>query len=104
MSVTIVTNNHPRDIIDAWELTPKEREQFDYLDWSSIDDCTDSASFFRYRGELYDIGEFVRVTADMAMPFPRWDGYTSDTYFSGKLIRYVDNFERVIVALFAYLD
>src|SRR3954469_14027275 len=33
MTVTIRTNNIPRDIIDAHELSDVERAQFDYIDW-----------------------------------------------------------------------
>lgn len=31
-TLTIRTNNHPRDVIDAFELTLEERKEFDYLD------------------------------------------------------------------------
>jgi len=104
----ITTNNVPRDIIDAWQLSAKERKEFDYLDWEAIERGEDSASFFRYRGELYDIGEFSRIIPpgskrchpmECGSPdFIGWDGYVSDSYFSGMLIKYVDNGERVIVA------
>jgi hypothetical protein len=97
--VTIITNNVPRDVIDAYELTPKEREEFDYLDWKKIELLEDSAQFFRYKGELYDLGDFQRVgTADGN--FLDWDGFITDSFFSGILIRYVDEFERVVVGRF----
>jgi hypothetical protein len=89
----IKTNNIPRDILDGSELTLAEREEFAYLDWQAIDSGTDSASFFRYKGETYDLGEFSRDFG----PFPTWDGYLSDSFFSGILVKYVENFERVIV-------
>ena len=100
----ILTNHHPRDIVDAYELTPAEREQFDYLDWPAIDDGRDSASFFRYRGDLHDIGEFSAdygITRGAGLPdsLSRWDGYRSDSFFSALVIRYVDECERVIVGL-----
>jgi hypothetical protein len=44
----IVTNNQFRPLIQAWELTEKERKEFDYLDWPAIEEGTDSAEFFRY--------------------------------------------------------
>lgn len=89
----IVTNNVPRDLIEAWELTAKEREQFDYHDWAALDRGEDSAAFFRYKGELYDLGNF------MAGMLPGWDGVQADSYFSGVAVRLVDNGERVVVAL-----
>lgn len=58
----IITNNVPRDVIDAWELNAKERTEFDYKDWEAIDDGRDSASFIRYKNQLYDLSEFVCIT------------------------------------------
>ncbi len=51
-TIKVITNNVPRDIIDAWQLTPAERCEFDYLDWAAIEHGNDSASFFRYRRQL----------------------------------------------------
>jgi hypothetical protein len=95
--VTIKTNNVPRDIIDAYELTPAERAEFDYLDWPAIDDGRDSASFVRYRGQLIDIGTFERTEVSADSPFAGWDGCVNDSFFSGTLIRLVDNGERAII-------
>lgn len=119
MSTTVKTNNIPRDVINAWELTPDERAEFDYLNWNAIDDGTDSASFVRYRGELYYLGDFVRIIPRSGQlgpigwchpveddsPLAAWDGIRTDSYFSGIVIRwYRDEFghvdcERVVVGL-----
>lgn len=114
-AVKIRTNNIPRDVIQAHELTQAERAEFDYLNWPAIDDGRDSAEFFRYRGELYHLGDFLRVAqsdsdrrhpTDSAAPeFAGWDAYQSDSFFSGVLIRWArDNgepdWERVIVGLY----
>lgn len=97
--ITVVTNNVPRDVIGAYELTAEERAEFDYLDWSAMERGEDSASFFRYRGRLYDLGEF-EWTGALGYPewVKAWDGIQSDSFFSGMVVRYVENFERVIVA------
>lgn len=99
--LTIICNNVPRDILDGYDLTPAERAEFDYVNWPAIDAGEDSASFFRYRGTVYDLGEFL-ITRTMPefSPLNRWDGYISDSFFSGVVVRYVDNFERVIVGRF----
>ena len=92
----IITNNKPRHIIYGFELSDEEKEQFVYLD--DIDQC----SFFRYKGEIYDMGEFMRIDKVTA-PHPQlkgwenWDGYFSDSYFSGILVRYTSDYESVIV-------
>uniref|UniRef100_A0A6M3IYD1 Uncharacterized protein n=1 Tax=viral metagenome TaxID=1070528 RepID=A0A6M3IYD1_9ZZZZ len=81
--LTIITNGHPRDIIGGWELTEEEREEVDYYETKEE---LEDASFFRYKGNTYDIGEFSRISKGTFPPF--WDGYISDSFFSGILIRY----------------
>lgn len=103
MSVRVITNNVPRPIVDAYELSPKEREEFDYLDWPAIDEGADSASFFRYKGELHDLGEFTAdygITKGSGLPehLSNWHGYRSDSAFSALVVRYVDD-ESVVVGL-----
>lgn len=83
----IVTNNIPRDFIEDYQLSEKEREEFDSLDWAAIDDGEDSATFFRYKGRLYYLGEFF-MTPESLKP---WDGMAYDSPFSGILIRLVDD-------------
>lgn len=100
-TLKIITNNVPRDILDASNLTITERKQFDYLDWKALEDGTDSASFFRYKGQLYDLGEFQRIEHNgPENPFKGWDGYQSDSFFSGTLVRLVDDNERLIVGFY----
>lgn len=99
-TVKITTNHVPRPIVEAYELNAAERKEFDYLDWDAIDSGNDSAEFFRYKGTLYDLGEFSRIippnskrchpTESDAPEFVGWDGYASDSFFSGILIRYAD--------------
>ncbi len=95
--LTIKTNNVPRDIIDACELTPKEREQFDYLDWEAIDDGRDSASFVRYKKWLYNLSDFMRVSPGGEFHSAGWHGAAADGYFSGILITLVDDGERAVM-------
>ena len=90
----IITNNVPRDIIDAALLTAGERAGFGYLDWAAIDEGSDSASFFRYKGELHDLGTFTRLKQT-----PGWDEGHADSFFSALLVRYVNENEQVIVGL-----
>ena len=96
--LTVITNHVPRDVIDGWELDASEREEFDYIDWQAVDRGEDSASFVRYRGELYDLGDFTTL-ADGASGLPsEWHGVTADTFFSGTLVRFADdNCETVVM-------
>lgn len=93
--LNITTNNVPRPLIESWEVSPKEREDFDYIDWAACDEGRDSASFVRYKGRLYDLAEFMRVA--IGGPFAGWDGYASDSYFSGVLVRFVNDGEYCIL-------
>lgn len=90
--MTIRTNNVPRTLVDAFCLTDAERAEFDYLDWPAIDAGRDSATFFRFKGQTYDLGEFMRDGAPEG-----WDGVKADSYFSGMVVRIVDDGEAVVV-------
>ena len=93
MSTTIKTNNIPREILDSSSLTKKEREQeFSYYS----DEEIAFAQFVRYKGHTYDLSEFTRA-AGLSGELGRWGGIHNETYFSGILIRFVDDFERVIM-------
>jgi hypothetical protein len=90
------TNNVPRPLIDACELTPKEREEFDYLDWRKIDAGLDSATFFHYRGEVHFLGNFMRVEPGGDLAAAGWHGYHGDSFSTGTVVRLVDD-ENVVV-------
>lgn len=99
--IRIKTNNVPRDVIDAWELTSDEREQFNYINWEAVEDGSSSPQFIRYRGQLYDLGEFMTTSGLPEFnPLRRWDGYHSDSFFSGLVVRYVNDFEQVVIGTY----
>lgn len=95
MSTTIRTNNVPRDIIEAYELSAQEQAEFDWMDWEAIEAGEDSAQFFRFKGQLYALSEFMRC--DHACGLGGWDGYYSDSMFSGVLVRFTQDHEQVVV-------
>jgi hypothetical protein len=102
----VITNNASRLIVDAYELTPAERKDHDYLDWDAIERGDDSASFVRYRGHTYLLNDFSAdwgISRGTGLPseLSGWDGYLSDSFFSGIVIRYVpDDHDRVIMGTF----
>jgi hypothetical protein len=87
----IVTNHVPRDVIYGFELTTRERREFDFLSEKELD----YSEFFRYRGEAYYLRDFVHAPPELRKL--GWDGYMPDTYFSGIVIKYADDYESVIV-------
>lgn len=84
----IVTNNQHRPILFWWDLTERERQKFDYLDSATAT----SQEFVRYKGKLYDLGEFTSTNV------PGWHGVQTHNYFSGVLIRYGKHYETVQIA------
>lgn len=106
MATTIRTNNRPRDLLSGYELTEAERKELDYIE--DIDETFNR--FFRYQGQVYDTYEFVRIVprskvvgfehgVDEDSPLLKWAGIQTDSYFSGVVVRYVENFERVVVGV-----
>ena len=110
--LTIKTNNVPRDLLSGYELTDKERQELDYIakigDIEAWSNCVNQ--FFRYRGEIYDLHEFVRIvpygTCDNSFchrsdnpKLLAWDGIQTDSFFSGIVVRYCDDYESVVVGL-----
>lgn len=89
----IKSNNKPRQVLYRYELTPKESAEFDYLP-------ENEGEFFRYRGQVYDLGEFMRIDNPQCDGWGNFDGYRSDSFFSGVLVKYCDNCESVIVATY----
>lgn len=84
--LSIKTNNVPRLLLYGYQLTEKERKEFDYIDAEDFE----THEFFRYKGILYDLGEFTRIPCmPTESPMNRWDGYAGDSFFSGVVIRYV---------------
>ena len=79
----IITNNQPRLLLYGYELTEKQRQDFDYLD------DIDGNNFVKYKGFIYDVSEFMS-THNMDS-LKGWDGYSSDSFFSGVLIKIIDS-------------
>jgi hypothetical protein len=76
-----ITNHRPRPILYWDQLTAKEQKWFTFSDKEESED-------FRYRGHVYTIGDFTRCTRSFAGK--NYDGYFSDSYFSGILIRFTE--------------
>lgn len=88
----IITNNQPRNLLYGSELTDKQKEDFDYID------DIDSHDFISYKGHIYDPSEFMRT--EEKGDFAAWQGYSSDSAFSGVLLRYTEDQEQVIMATY----
>lgn len=88
----ITTNHQCRPTLMWYDLTTKEKKEFDYIE----EEDQSSMLFVRYKGWVYDVGDFMRVpaedgTANDYNHMGGWDGYQSDSAFSGVLIRWTDS-------------
>ena len=90
----IVTNHKFRNLLYGYELTENEKKEFDYIESDNLD----SHSFFRYKGHCYDPDEFMKITNNNDIEFLKYDGYSSDSYFSGILIKYSEDMESIKIA------
>lgn len=79
----IITNNVPRNMIYGYELTDKQKQDFDYI----YD--IDSHDFVKYKNNIYDLSEFMRIENNDSLK--DWHGYSSDSFFSGTLVKYIDS-------------
>ena len=98
--LTIKTNNASRDVLRWYDLTARERAEFDYID---TEEQQAESSFVRYKDEVYDLGEFQAIQTREHWPeeMRKWHGYRNDSYFSGIVIRYASNdCESVIMGTF----
>ena len=85
----IITNNKPRQLVYGYELTDKQKQDFDYID------DIDSHDFVIYKNNAYDLSEFMRIGNNDKLE--GWDGYSSDSFFSGTLVKYADDMESIIM-------
>ena len=87
----IYGNGHNIQLINGFELTDKEKSNFDYMD-----NIEDDFTGFRYRGNVYSLGDFMRMENNN--PFKNFaNGYHSDSYFSGILVKLDNSGESVKV-------
>ena len=89
-TIKIMTNNKPRQTICGYQLTDKQKQDFDYIE------DIDNHDFVIYKNNVIDINEFMRIDED-SKHFRGWHGYSSDSYFSGTLIKYCEDTDYIIM-------
>lgn len=80
--VEIKTNYQPKQVFIWEQLTEKEKKEFDF-------DGAESMMYFRYKGNIYCLDEFMRLDNENLFP-DYWHGYQSETFFSGVLVHLID--------------
>jgi len=97
----IITNNQYRDLINGYQLSDTEKQDFDYID----DDEIGGHCFFKYKGFIYDPSEFMPTPHNEPArqelnELSAWDGYQSDSYFSGIVIKFDADYEQVKIGTY----
>lgn len=89
-TLKVRTNGVRRPILRWDELTPAEQKEHD---WAAPDepdgDCWQT--FVRYRGYATPLANFSRLDVGGDLYAMGWDGASSDSYFSGLVIRLVND-------------
>jgi len=88
--ITIRGNGIPREIIYGYELSEKEKKEFDWAD------DIDTMAFFKYKDWIYSLSEIMAINNAVHNPNPlEWqkgyDGYMGDSFFSGILVKFGSN-------------
>lgn len=83
-TLTIRSNYQVRPLLFWEDLSEYEKEEY-----RDVLGDPDEHEFFRYKGNIYLLSDFMILESNS--PFPEyWQGYMSDSFFSGILIRLVD--------------
>jgi len=91
----IITNNQYRHILYFHELEQDEQDEL-----KDSYDTVEESSFFKYRGNVYDLNDFLRVNEQWGKGTLRgWDGCHNETFFSSVLVKYDESNEAVRVGL-----
>ena len=93
-TLTISSTMKPKKLIYGYELTKKEKKDFDYME------DIDREAFFRYCRRIYALDDFMRLDDTTELSEKGfWHGYSPDSFFSGTLVHSV-NEDEVIVGFY----
>jgi len=91
--VQIITNNKPRFMTDYLDLPQEQQDDYFILHGEDAFE----QSYIQYKGIWYCLGDFVRTDEN----FPScWAGYSSDSFFSGVLIRFSHDEDFVVMGTY----
>ena len=96
--MNIITNRIPRPLQCLSDLPEKAQKDFNYIE------CAHQPRLVQYKGVWYDVWDSMTCPGAEAPEatrhlFSGWDGYISDSYFSGVLFKFADE-DRVICATY----
>ena len=93
-AVHVRTDNKWKNFVYGHDVPKKAKKDFDHLD-----DDESSDGFFCYLGRWYHISDFMVTPKDFNCEMP-WDGYHSDSFFSGVVLKVAKDGERYQVGTY----
>ncbi len=81
------------EILNYYDLTSEEQNEI-----KDNYETVSESSFFRYRGGLYDLNDFMKL--DKHSEFIGWNAYHSDSFFSGVIIKLNNSGETLNAAMY----
>lgn len=90
----VKTNLMPRYRIDWYELSEAEQKELDYID---SDEQEAAFSGFRFKGQVWDLGEFVRTEEGGALHKADWHGCSAQSAFHGVVVHMCSDNDYVVV-------
>lgn len=88
MTLTIQTDHKWKPFLYRYEVPESIlADQFEHLPEDEYGD-----GFIRYRGRYYHTSDFMRIEHNEDMK--DWQGYSSDSYFSGIVVNFSEDGER----------
>jgi len=81
----ISTNHGWRPTLGWDELTKVEQGYHDYLD---TEEAIEGAVFVRYKKHVYYLNDYMATAVGDVLEQAGWQGYETDSYSSGTLIKY----------------
>ena len=94
----ILTNNHERQFLYGYEVPQSVIDDYDHLV-----DGENQDGWIRYRNTWYHLSDFMVLSNSgfgVVSEFDNWSGYTSDSAFSGVVIRISDDCETYQIATY----
>lgn len=93
--MNIITDHKWKKFLYGYELTKKERKDFDYM----TDDEIDCQLFVRYKKTVYSLNDFMRLDSEHPI-FSQWDGSCAHGYFSGVFIKFSNDCEQYMISTY----
>lgn len=84
----VETTGEPVTLLEASEIEEEDRDDFAYMDWDALDAGRDSATFFQYKGRMYDYATLEDNDAQSGITGGGyiWDKFMPDSYYSGIVV------------------